>query len=83
MPREIDPTNRATLTIPELCALFGTDRRSTYAMAHTGTLPVATFRAGRRIFASRAAVETLVGKEAVRDLLAREHRSSNADTCNF
>lgn len=79
MSRTIDPTTRATLTIPELCQLFGTDRASTYAMAQAGTLPVPTFRTGRRIFAPRAAVEALVGKEAVHELLSRQHGAGDAD----
>lgn len=71
MRRDTDPTTRAVLTISELNELLGGNRAATYARAQAGTLPVSTFRDGRKILVRRDEVERLLGKDAVERLLSR------------
>jgi predicted DNA-binding transcriptional regulator AlpA len=58
----INQGQRGTFTIPELAALLGLSRNAAYQLAARDELPVSVIRAGRRLFVSRASVESLLGK---------------------
>ncbi len=54
------PTERRTLTIPEVAAALGLARSTAYELAAADRLPVPTIRAGRRLLVSRAALDRLI-----------------------
>ena len=59
------PTERRTLTIPEVAAALGLARSTAYELAAADRLPVPTIRAGRRLLVSRAALERVLDGVAV------------------
>ena len=65
------PTERRTLTIPEVAAALGLARSTAYELAAADRLPVPTIRAGRRLLVSRSALERLLsGEDAGRPISA-------------
>ena len=54
---------RATLTVEQLAHVLGVSRSTIYEMVHTGELPVAPIRLGRRLVFSRAKVEEFLGRD--------------------
>ena len=69
---------RLTVTIPQLADLFGIHVKTAYDQSSRSALPVSTFRIGRRVLASRAQVEALLGEAAVSAVLDRGVESEPA-----
>ncbi len=57
-----DPTERATLTVPEVARILGLSRNAGYEAAARGDLP--TIRLGRRLLVPTAALRRLLGIDA-------------------
>lgn len=57
-----DPTERATLTVPEVARILGLSRNAGYEAAARGDLP--TIRLGRRLLVPTAAFRRLLGIDA-------------------
>ncbi len=62
-------SDRATMTIEEVAAVFGLARSTAYDLAKADRLPIPVIRAGKRIFVSRVLVERVLAGEDVRDQL--------------
>jgi hypothetical protein len=69
---------RLTATIPEVSELLDIHPKSGYALAATGSLPIPTFRCGRKVLASRHSLEDLLGAAAVAHVLDRDDVSASA-----
>ena len=63
---EYEGVDRATLTLPELAAVLGLARSTTYDLAKRDALPVPIIRLGRRRVVSRELVDRVLAGEQIR-----------------